>query len=655
MGRLIAISDPDSSYSLDYDKLGRVTVVDNSGTPGVPNVVLTYAYDAAGNVTSVDETIDGQPGASTVYTRDALDRINAITQSGAGVTPKQVRLGYDVASELQSVLRFIAAGTTPGVTTTYTFDDAGRLKSLTHSNPTGTIADYQFTLDAAGRITQIAASDDTSVYTYDDLNQLVGVTHTTQPDESFAFDAAGNPTGAGFSVDTGNRVASDGDFDYVYDAEGNRIRRTEIATGNVTEYVWDHRNRLTLVTEKDAGGNIIGTVSITYDAFGQWIARVTDSDGAGPLTSQTERYVHDRGQVALVFDGAGQLLSRYLYGPKTDWVLAEESAGSVRWMLGDQLLTVRDVVDASGVLLNHLRYDTFGKILSQTDDLFAPRFSFTGREYIPQIGLYYYRARFYDPALRRFLSEDPIRFSAGDVNLSRYVGNDPVSLVDPMGLCGFGLRDLIKSGTGASSVDEWLNSPMRGPAAAAITEIAKARDRFVAFAQDEITKRFGNSLVGEALHAAVSILKPGFIADAFDRSVDATKAILEKWVNSSESGSWQQRAKQVVSGALRAAMFLGSAVLDTLRFGEGFASGTRGGFIADAMRAPVVGSILKGAFKVGARRGSSGGRSQSYCCSQECRPRWREERYRGRYQWRGRTRCRSKSWSGRSYRVFCHP
>jgi len=79
------------------------------------------------------------------------------------------------------------------------------------------------------------------------------------------------------------------------------------------------------------------------------------------------------------------------------------------------------------------RYDSFGRIISQTGTLDQP-FTFTGREYDPETGLYYYRARYYDPKAGRFISKDPIGFGGGDLNLFRYVGNDPANFTDPSGL-----------------------------------------------------------------------------------------------------------------------------------------------------------------------------------------------------------------------------
>ena len=78
-------------------------------------------------------------------------------------------------------------------------------------------------------------------------------------------------------------------------------------------------------------------------------------------------------------------------------------------------------------------YDAFGQITGQTNPAAGVRFAFTGREYDPETGLYYYRARYYDSNLGRFISEDPLRFDAGDANLFRYVGNSPTNGTDPSG------------------------------------------------------------------------------------------------------------------------------------------------------------------------------------------------------------------------------
>jgi RHS repeat-associated protein len=113
-------------------------------------------------------------------------------------------------------------------------------------------------------------------------------------------------------------------------------------------------------------------------------------------------------------------------------VLAEESGSQLRWFLGDHQGTIRDVVDGNGSVIDHITYDSFGQILTQTSNIDL-RFTYTGREWDKEAGQYYYRARYYDAAVGRFISEDPIGFSSGDGNLSRYVSNSPVNFVDPSG------------------------------------------------------------------------------------------------------------------------------------------------------------------------------------------------------------------------------
>ncbi len=149
----------------------------------------------------------------------------------------------------------------------------------------------------------------------------------------------------------------------------------------------------------------------------------------------------------MVFDGNGDLTNRYLYGPAVDQILADEqldsltAPGDVLWPLTDNLGTVRDLAgydDATGdtTVVNHRTYTAFGQILSETDPTIHHRFAYTGRHWDDDAGLYHYRARWYDPALGRFLSEVPIGFEAGDGNLQRYVGNGATNAVDPSGLDG---------------------------------------------------------------------------------------------------------------------------------------------------------------------------------------------------------------------------
>jgi RHS repeat-associated protein len=137
----------------------------------------------------------------------------------------------------------------------------------------------------------------------------------------------------------------------------------------------------------------------------------------------------------LSFDGAGTQTHRYFYGTGVDQVFVDENAqGRVLWTLTDNQGTVRDLIDSAGAIQNHITYDSFGKITSQTNSSITTIFGYTGREYDGETEQYYYRARYYDQNIGRFVSEDPIGFAAGDPNIYRYVGNSPTNFVDPLGL-----------------------------------------------------------------------------------------------------------------------------------------------------------------------------------------------------------------------------
>ena len=312
--------------------------------------------------------------------------------------------------------------------TNYVYDNNQRLINLSHKKGASVLASYDYSYDDAGKLNQtISSKDGTSNYNYDATNQLTGASHTTQTNETYQYDSNGNRVNTGYQTGANNQLLSDGTYNYQYDDEGNRTKRTEIATGKVTEYVWDYHNRLTSVLLKDAGGVVTKTIEYAYDVNNQRIGKKIDG-------VVSERYVLDRNQIALVFDGAGNQTHRYLYGTGVDQILADETPTQTLWALSDRQGTVADLIDNNGAIVNHLTYDSFGKVVSQTSPSVVFRYGYTGRETDAETGYYYYRARYYDAGVGRFIGEDPLGFGAGDKNLTRYVGNSPINFVDPSGL-----------------------------------------------------------------------------------------------------------------------------------------------------------------------------------------------------------------------------
>jgi RHS repeat-associated protein len=126
---------------------------------------------------------------------------------------------------------------------------------------------------------------------------------------------------------------------------------------------------------------------------------------------------------------------RYLYGPGVDMILARrDGSGTDAWYLPDHLGSVRDIANTSGTILDHIRYSAYGNVTNETQPSNGDRFKFNAREYDAETADYYYRARHYDPAAGRFLSEDWLGLLVDESNLYRYVRNAPLSYVDPIGM-----------------------------------------------------------------------------------------------------------------------------------------------------------------------------------------------------------------------------
>jgi RHS repeat-associated protein len=217
------------------------------------------------------------------------------------------------------------------------------------------------------------------------------------------------------------------------------MTKTEIATGKKWEYTWDYRNRLTNVKEKNASGQILKESNFTYDPFDKLIIRSNDPDGPGPQPATVTKTVYDGVHPYADFNGSNSLTDRYLYGPAVDMILANlEPDGDLFWYLTDHLGTVRDIANKFGSVVDHVKYASFGHVISESQPANGDRFKFTARELESALDDYFYRARWYDDDVGRFVSEDPTGFEAGDPNFYRYVRNAPTALVDPLGNEGTG-------------------------------------------------------------------------------------------------------------------------------------------------------------------------------------------------------------------------
>jgi RHS repeat-associated protein len=190
--------------------------------------------------------------------------------------------------------------------------------------------------------------------------------------------------------------------------------RRRFATPPVFCIEWNPENQLTRVTK-----NAIEQARFKYDPIGRRVEKVA--------SGLTTTYAYDD---ADILRQSGATTLKYVHGPGVDESLASDDGSSLSYLHADLLGTVVKTTSASGAVTLTRQYDAWGNLQAGAT---TSGYAFTGREWDPEAGLDYNRARYYDPRSGRFIGEDPIGFAGGDVNLYRYAGGNPVNLRDPSG------------------------------------------------------------------------------------------------------------------------------------------------------------------------------------------------------------------------------
>ena len=431
-----------------YDSIGRLTSVTDSvsGT-------ISYGYDTLGRVTS-----ETTPGGTVSYTYDTLGRRASMTAPGAPA----VTYGYDTAGRLATITRAIAgsprtynltydAGSRRSnlqlpllsgtINTGYAFDVANRLSGITHQGPTGPLDGISYVVDPNGNRTGI--------------NRSAGMTVP--------------PAMTGTSYNSEYEMLSYNGNTLTYDENGNLTTKTDPG-GVVTSYTWDARNRLVGMSSPSL------VASFSYDAAGRRISKV--------INGLTTTYVYDG--VDIASETTAGVTTHYIRTLGVDEPLSKISdAAGVQHYLRDGLGSTIAMVDDSGNLISSAVYDVHGNTVS------GDEFGFTGREN-DGTGLMYYRARYYSPEMGRFISRDPLEYSAGDVNFYNYVGNNSANFTDPSGKI-------------------WIV-----PAIAAVGGgLANAWSNYEALQKKKINRsQYAISIVYGATFAMLGTLPSGFVAGA---------------------------------------------------------------------------------------------------------------------------------------------
>ena len=392
---------------ITYDGLNRPTFV-GYGTQSGPTYQSTASYtlDAGNRLTGVTDSITG----TISRTYDGLNHLLSET------TPLgSAAYTYDLDERRQTM-------TVSGQSAvSYAFDNDSRLTSITQGG-----AGVAFGYDADSRRSSLALPNgNTATYNYDAASQLLGIVYQGGAlgvaNLAYSYDLDGRrmaisgslanetlPAAVSSAVyNADNQLTQWGSTAMSYDLNGNTL------SDGMNTYTWDARNRLASANSNAA--------TFSYDPLGRRVSKT--------LLSATTNFLYDGANPVQEQNGSG-VTANLLTGGIDERFQRTDSTGAYSY-LTDALGSTMALTGSSGAQQTTYTYSPYGS-LSITGST-TNSYDYTGRE-SDGLGLHYYRARYYNPATGRFISEDPAGFAGSGPNLYEYAGNDPIEFVDPLGL-----------------------------------------------------------------------------------------------------------------------------------------------------------------------------------------------------------------------------
>lgn len=399
----------EGDFSVENDPTGQIAVLREQG---LTNPIFVNEFDSEGRLLKKTSRYNGHRLISTV--------------------------GYDSFGRKSSISH------DNGISGTVSYDDLDRITSIDYAG-----SELNFSEDISyelltGNMTSITREFGQIDLGYDERDQLTSVNYVGSAipaellNRSTDYDRAGNrlnDTQSGVGRYIRNAIIEDDNYRYYTDPNGfgNIVQRTNKATKEQQVYDYWTDGKLRKFTKYEMVPNSQKTMEVDYffDALGRRVAKKVRT-GAGEFT-QAYTYLGAEDKILLAKSGDAKVQLQ-VDGQGIDDHFAEIKRDGIKTMISDHLGTVTN----SEVTDQYKTTGAFGEVLQTAPQMETTTnpviYGFTGRQFDPETGLYYYRNRNYDSESGRFMTKDPKGIAGGDVNLYRYLKNYPTGLTDPFGL-----------------------------------------------------------------------------------------------------------------------------------------------------------------------------------------------------------------------------